>query len=185
MVKCFWFLHEGKVLKETRYRAFGTKQETEPIPINAKLFRCYVAEDMEEAEPIRFLVPDMVMEGGVGLIWGKSGSGKTAFLLDLVLSVATGGDFAGRATQQCNVLYAALEGATPAASTTPGRWNPTNWPEQRAGRSTRCPPLHAPHRRRVSVSRVARKLAPCLVLQDIPPAPDTPSPPLKKAIENQ
>ena len=101
---------DGNVLKETRYRAFGTKQETEPIPANAKLFRCYVAEDMEEAEPIRFLVPDMVMEGGVGLIWGKSGSGKTAFLLDLVLSVATGGDFAGRATQQCNVLYAALEG---------------------------------------------------------------------------
>jgi len=101
---------DGKVLKETRYRAFGTKQETEPIPANANLFRSYVAEDMEEAEPIRFLVPDMVMEGGVGLIWGKSGSGKTAFLLDLVLSIATGDDFAGRPTQQCNVLYAALEG---------------------------------------------------------------------------
>ncbi len=65
------------------------------------------------AQPLpEFLVEDILIQGGVALLAGESGLGKSFVALDLLLSVATGAPFLNRwATKQTKTLYVVGEGA--------------------------------------------------------------------------
>lgn len=59
-----------------------------------------------------FQVEDILIEGGIGLLAGESGLGKSFVAIDLLLSVAAGVPFLGKwATKQTKTLYVVGEGA--------------------------------------------------------------------------
>lgn len=64
-------------------------------------------EQMPEAE---WIVDGVLPSKSLSLIYGKSGSWKTFFALDLALSVASGIDFLGKKTRQASVAFYYLEG---------------------------------------------------------------------------
>jgi hypothetical protein len=57
-----------------------------------------------------FIVDDWYSEGDVSVVGGKSGSGKTFYILNLVMSLVYGVDFFGSHVEQGFVLYQAGEG---------------------------------------------------------------------------
>jgi hypothetical protein len=57
------------------------------------------------------LVKDLLSAGSLFVIYGESGSGKTFFVLDLILAVARGALWRGRQCRKGLVVYVALEGA--------------------------------------------------------------------------
>lgn len=68
------------------------------------------APDLQKAKlpPVRFIVEDILPEG-TSLISAASKIGKSWMMLDLGLSAAAGTPFLGHRTNQCGVLYLALE----------------------------------------------------------------------------
>ena len=61
----------------------------------------------DEAEP--WLVDHLLTQGGLSLLNGKPGAGKTTFARDMALSVAQGKRWLGRDVAQGHVLFLALE----------------------------------------------------------------------------
>ena len=57
-----------------------------------------------------WIVKGLLPAGGLTAVYGASQSGKSFLLLDALLHVAAGGEWAGRKIQQCRVLYIAAEG---------------------------------------------------------------------------
>ena len=84
------------------------KQKNEPPPQNS--FTLISAQDLQKADlpPIRFIVADILPQGLI-LLTAPSKYGKSWFALDLCLSVSAGKSFLGFRTEQCGVLYIALE----------------------------------------------------------------------------
>ncbi len=66
---------------------------------------------MEQPLP-EFLVEDILVEGGIGILAGESGLGKSFVTFDLLLSVASGTPFLGvHEVKQTKTLYVLAEGA--------------------------------------------------------------------------
>ena len=63
----------------------------------------------EEDEPEPWLVDHLLTRGGLSLVNGKPGAGKTTFARDMALSVAQGKRWLGRDVAQGGTLYLALE----------------------------------------------------------------------------
>jgi AAA domain len=59
--------------------------------------------------PPDYLVDGLLQEAFLYSLTGATGAGKTAIMLRLAASVATGAVFAGRETKKCRVLYLAAE----------------------------------------------------------------------------
>ena len=85
------------------------KNEVPPPPTHNS-FTLISAQDLQKADlpPIRFIVAEILPQGLV-LLTAPSKYGKSWFALDLCLSVAAGKPFLGFKTEQCGVLYIALE----------------------------------------------------------------------------
>jgi hypothetical protein len=64
----------------------------------------------ERMKEIRYLVKGAIPVASVGLLWGGSGSFKTALALDMALHLCYGLPWLGLKTVQTNVLYCAFEG---------------------------------------------------------------------------
>lgn len=71
------------------------------------------AQDIKEFPPIRWLVHQVLPEGGLGLLYGPSEIGKSFVALDLAHSIATGQKWLGRATRQGRVVYVAAGEGVP------------------------------------------------------------------------
>jgi hypothetical protein len=56
-------------------------------------------------------VEGLLIDASMSVVYGQSNSGKTFFVLDLALHVATGKPWNGRAVEQRGVLWLAMEGA--------------------------------------------------------------------------
>lgn len=84
-----------------------SKQKNEP---QNNSFTLISAQDLQKADlpPIRFIVAEILPQGLV-LLTAPSKYGKSWFALDLCLSVSAGKPFLGFKTEQCGVLYIALE----------------------------------------------------------------------------
>jgi archaellum biogenesis ATPase FlaH len=54
---------------------------------------------------VRYILPDLVPEGGITLITGDSGHGKTIFVTAMARAIVTGGEFLGRLAQRRKVIY--------------------------------------------------------------------------------
>jgi KaiC/GvpD/RAD55 family RecA-like ATPase len=54
---------------------------------------------------VRYIIPDLLPEGGITLITGDSGHGKTIFVTAMAGAIVTGGEFLGRQAEQRKVIY--------------------------------------------------------------------------------
>lgn len=73
--------------------------------------RLLSVDDLAALPPPEPLIDDLLMRGGLGVLWGKPGSGKSFIALDWALSVGVGAWWLGREVSQGFVLYLAAEGA--------------------------------------------------------------------------
>jgi hypothetical protein len=74
-------------------------------------FKMLTWEEIKILAPISWLVDHVVPAGGLVLLYGPSGIGKTFAVLDLALSVAAGEDWLGHRTMSGGVVYVAAEPA--------------------------------------------------------------------------
>lgn len=92
---------------DTATDGYGDKSAKPPIVQHLEVIS---ARDLQKANlpPVKFLVEEMLPEG-TSLLTAASKIGKSWMVLHLALCIAAGEPFMGRKTQQCGVLYLALE----------------------------------------------------------------------------
>jgi hypothetical protein len=73
-------------------------------------FRLMTPADLASLPPVRWRVRGVLPFDGIGAIFGPSGSGKSFLTLDMLASVANGGEWFGCRVKPAPVLYVALEG---------------------------------------------------------------------------
>ena len=73
-------------------------------------FRLMTPADLASLPPVRWRVRGVLPFEGIGAIFGPSGSGKSFLTLDLLATVASGGEWFGCGVKAAPVLYVALEG---------------------------------------------------------------------------
>jgi RecA/RadA recombinase len=73
-------------------------------------FRLMTPADLASLPPVRWRVRGVLPFDGIGAIFGPSGSGKSFLTLDMLASVANGGEWFGCRVKPAPVLYIALEG---------------------------------------------------------------------------
>lgn len=82
--------------------------ETPPPP---EAFDIMLADELEEGEEPEEIIENLFTEGGAGMVYGDSNSGKTFFALDLAAHVASGKKWRDDLeVTQGAVVYVALEG---------------------------------------------------------------------------
>lgn len=69
------------------------------------------AASFASVEGLPYLVDDVLPKGGLAVIYGASGSGKTFAVLDIVMSVARGVEWRGLFVEQAAVVYVVAEGS--------------------------------------------------------------------------
>src|SRR4051794_20235136 len=77
----------------------------EPLP-------CVFATGINEPVANDELVEGTLAAGGMSVIYGESGSGKTYLVLDLACRLSLGWDWLGRRTRKSLVVYVAAEAGT-------------------------------------------------------------------------
>ena len=73
-------------------------------------FRELSLDDLSVLEDPKWLVGDLIPDGGLAVVYGQPKSGKTFWALDLALSIASGKSFHGLETHRGRVTYVAAEG---------------------------------------------------------------------------
>jgi hypothetical protein len=71
-----------------------------------------MATFMAQTKRLSWLVHGVLPKAEVGVIYGDSGSGKSFFVFDLLMSVALGSEWRGISARQGNVAYVVAEGAS-------------------------------------------------------------------------
>ncbi len=86
------------------------REKTPPPSKEVKPLAMISAQDLQRAKlpPVKFLV-EGILPAGTSLLSAASKIGKSWLELDMGLSIASGARFLGHATNQCGVLYLALE----------------------------------------------------------------------------
>ncbi len=82
----------------------------DPYLTNERRLRLLSDDELEGLPPLNYLVQGMVPAGGFIVVVGASGGGKTFFVLDLAMSIATGTPWHGRDVVRGPVVYVAGEG---------------------------------------------------------------------------
>ena len=67
-------------------------------------------DDLHKLPPLQWRIKGVLPTQGIAALFGASGSGKSFLVLDMLQSLAAGGDWFGRKVKPCNVIYCALEG---------------------------------------------------------------------------
>ena len=73
-------------------------------------FRLLTPSDLASLPPVQWRVRGVLPYEGIGAMFGPSGSGKSFLTLDLLATVASGGEWFGCRVKPAPVLYIALEG---------------------------------------------------------------------------
>jgi hypothetical protein len=68
-------------------------------------------DDLENLAPPSFLIDDVLTEGGLSVLWGRSGGMKSFVALDMAMCIAAGIPWHGRPVRQGLVVYLAAEGS--------------------------------------------------------------------------
>ncbi|THT96050.1 AAA family ATPase [Lampropedia puyangensis] len=77
--------------------------ETEP-------FDSFSVGEFDYWPELQWMVEGLFHCGSLVMVWGPSGAGKTAWLIDLTLAIAHGRSWAGRGVKKTGALYCVLEG---------------------------------------------------------------------------
>jgi len=73
-------------------------------------FKLTSASDFIKANSISWLVKHILPSGGLAMIYGKSGTGKSFFALDITASISRGISWCGKKVKQGKIVYIAAEG---------------------------------------------------------------------------
>ncbi len=82
-----------------------------PVSKERHAFENFIVQDFANWPKLEWMVDGLFHVGSLVMVWGASGAGKTAWLLDLITCIAMGCDWAGRSVQSNHVLFCAMEGA--------------------------------------------------------------------------
>jgi hypothetical protein len=88
----------------------GRMPRPNPAVARRKL-RLLTIDELDNLPDPAWLVQDILPEGGLAVLYGQPGAGKSFLALDLALSVAAGRAWLGRPTQRGGVAYVYAEGA--------------------------------------------------------------------------
>lgn len=97
-------------------KAEGSTAEAPAVNVKAPArparFRFETAADLEAEADVDsvFIVEDLIEAGTLFVLYGNPGAGKSAIILDMLLRIAHGLPWAGRATTRTGVLYLSPEG---------------------------------------------------------------------------
>lgn len=86
----------------------GFDEDSDELPPFAKVW----FSDLGKVTHQQHLVKDVLLAGTLFVVYGESNSGKTFFMLDMALHIASGAPWRGRRTRPGLVVYVAGEGAT-------------------------------------------------------------------------
>jgi hypothetical protein len=86
------------------------EDETETLRTRVNKFLPVAFHSFAEFRDVDYIVEDTIPVGGMGVIYGESGSGKTFFAADLALAVARGVPWRGKYVEQGTVVYVCAEG---------------------------------------------------------------------------
>ena len=90
-------------------RAYNARQDSTSTPTASK-YTFLTPNQLQHLPATKWRVKGLFPEHGLGSIYGPSGSGKSFLALDLMASISAGATFYGHKTNQCPVVYVALEG---------------------------------------------------------------------------
>lgn len=90
--------------------ASGEAPPVKPAP-KKRRFEFKQAADYLNRAPVTWLIKRVLPKADVGAVFGESGAGKSFFVLDMVMAVASGADWMGIGTKQGTVAYICAEGA--------------------------------------------------------------------------
>ena len=88
----------------------ATRILLERIKVHPQRFKLLTPADLAKLPSVQWLVRGVLPTEGIGAIFGPSGSGKSFLSLDLLATVAGGGEWFGCRAKSAPVLYVALEG---------------------------------------------------------------------------
>jgi hypothetical protein len=80
-------------------------------PIRSKRFAPIAAHLFAQGKPAAWIVKGVLPRADLAVVYGESGSGKSFFVLDLAVSVATGQEWRGKRVTAGRVVYIVAEGA--------------------------------------------------------------------------
>jgi hypothetical protein len=87
--------------------------QPKPAPAGARSkLRLLTIEELDNLPDPAWLVHDILPEGGIAVLYGQPGAGKSFLALDLALSVSVGRSWFGHPTQHGGVVYVYAEGAS-------------------------------------------------------------------------
>lgn len=102
--------HEGFPVLEESDSSLGEPGYTPHE--QAMRFAFVPAHEFRNQSPLRWIVRDVIPHGGLGMVYGASGAGKTFAVLDLVMAIAGHADeWRGKRVHNGRVLYIVAEGA--------------------------------------------------------------------------
>jgi AAA domain len=96
--------------RATRRRADGKAPKLNDAGSSVPRFRLVRFRDIELAKGAPYLVKGILPREGLVVAWGPPKCGKSFWIFDLVMHVALGQDYRGRAIEQGPVVYVACEG---------------------------------------------------------------------------
>jgi putative DNA primase/helicase len=73
-------------------------------------YKLLTDDDLSKLPPVQWRIKDVLPSHGTAVVFGPSGSGKSFLVLDMLQSLAVGGEWFGRRVKPCSVTYIALEG---------------------------------------------------------------------------
>ncbi len=85
--------------------------DNDPDQEPAYRFEFKHASDFVQGAQPRWIVRDVLPDDEIAMVYGESGSGKSFFVLDIILSIARGIPWRGKTVLQGSVAYLAAEGA--------------------------------------------------------------------------
>jgi putative DNA primase/helicase len=90
-------------MTSTNFRTSGEEVNT------PQKFQLISLDDLAKLPPQEWLIKDILPSSGMASIYGKSGSGKTFFMLDLLLAISCKPDWCGNKVKNVPVTYICLE----------------------------------------------------------------------------
>lgn len=88
----------------------GAAKSAAPGAPAREKFRIWEIDDIMALPPVEWRIEKLIPRQGLAQIFGEPGSYKSFIVLDMALHIATGRNYLGIETKQCNVLYVLGEG---------------------------------------------------------------------------
>ena len=87
-----------------------TSPGTQPTGSRPSGLRLLTLQELRQLRPPEFLVGDLIPQGGLSVLYGPPGEGKTFLALDMAMCASTGRPWHGKAVASAPIVYISAEG---------------------------------------------------------------------------